>query len=49
MKPGNDLGRGRAFLFAAVCEFLCELLLVFERLAVLPPQPFHGLYAPRSL
>ena len=28
MKPGNDLGRAGLLQFAAVCELVCELLLV---------------------
>ena len=31
MKPGNDLGRAGLLLFAAVCEFVCELLLLLVK------------------
>ena len=31
MKPGNDLGRCRAFQCPAVCELVCELLNLLPR------------------
>ena len=48
MKPGNDLGRAGLRLFAAVCEFVCELLLLLvkgaplKRLAVVLFQPVES-------
>jgi hypothetical protein len=59
MKPGNDLGRAGLRLFAAVCELVCELLLVLiikplrvKRRAVLLFQPLESflsrLPAPRT-